>query len=354
VIYATYDALNAHTRNNYKISSGIVNLQNLYPGSKMNLGLELPVNNYSELIKVSDGSYDNAIHRMAQAYKNLGQDIFLRIGYECDGEWNGYDSVAYQNAFRRIVDIFNQDQVDNVAFVWCTGTSSNQPGRDMFDWYPGDSYVDWFAFDSFGDGTDDCSWFMDNAGLHNKPVVVGESSKQYYDDPITFDTYFPNYFDFLKNSGIKGYQYINWNWTVYPNGWDWGNSIYTRDQDYIDMYNNEMQNSKYLHRDSNYFNPMTLWAAASRAGTESEVEGKPYSKALDEYICSNGYDYSVLTSGVYHDYGDGWGTCWSANMTLDTCQSSSLSTSVVPVSATTFEDILPSPCFSEHVVTVYS
>jgi hypothetical protein len=151
MLVAAYDFLNPATIadvNVYVAQGDILTAHNLYPGSKLQIGLELPKDNLTELSAVGTGKYDNWIRGMADSYKALNQDIFLRVGYEFDGAWNKYDPTAYIAAYHRIVDIFRSEGVNNVAFVWDSYTpdqDSTDPsatgyrwnGHPMFDWYPG-------------------------------------------------------------------------------------------------------------------------------------------------------------------------------------------------------------------------
>jgi hypothetical protein len=120
MLVAAYDGIHwiGTGQNNYDVMAA----HNLYPGAKLQIGLQLPQNNATDLQKVGNGQYDDKIRRLARAYKNLKQDIFLRIGYEFNGPWNGYNPTAYINAYRRVVDIFRAEGVTNVAFVWNSWT----------------------------------------------------------------------------------------------------------------------------------------------------------------------------------------------------------------------------------------
>ena len=98
MLVAGYDFLNPATIadiNVYVPRDELQEAHNLYPGAKLQVGMELPKDNLTELTAVGTGKYDNWIHGMARSYKALGQDIFLRLGYEFDGAWNKYDPTAY-------------------------------------------------------------------------------------------------------------------------------------------------------------------------------------------------------------------------------------------------------------------
>ena len=109
------------------------------------------------LKKIAKGNYDSEIRHLAAFVRATNRPVYLRIGYEFDGNWNkGYqDHRAYVTAWRRIVDMIRSEGADNAVFVWQTSAS---PIDDLLDghhdaiknWYPGDAYVDWMGL----------SWFL--------------------------------------------------------------------------------------------------------------------------------------------------------------------------------------------------
>jgi hypothetical protein len=333
-IVVAYDGI--HWKGSNAKNYDVMAAHNLYPGAKLQIGLQLPVNNLVELQKVGDGTYDSKIQRAAQVYGALPHDIFLRIGYEFDGIWNNYHPGAYIAAFLRIVDVFRVEGVDNVAFVWNSYTPANNIEQrtldgqavtfDKFAWYPGDEYVDWFSFNVWGDDSAgdvdpsfDANWFIERASAHQKPVLITELS--YRATVYSWDTWFRAFFASVKASSVKGFQYINWNWPVYPNPtWQrWANGKYTGNPEYIALYNYEMQNEVYLHRDSSYPSPVPLWVAATRNAFES-VSGTPWTSSAGEIGSYSNYDeYAIVDPAVYgyavesaeYQYGNGWQTYWA-------------------------------------------
>jgi len=332
MLVALYDGLRlgASSAGNYALMAA----HNLYPGTKLQVGLYLPPNNPAELRKVGAGRYDTTIQAMAQVYAALPQDVFLRIGYEFDGIWNNYEPGAYIAAFRRIVQIFRAEGAANVVAVWNSHTPANNieqrtiDGKgvefDKFAWYPGDEYVDWFAFNVWGDDspgdTDpafDATWFMEQAAAHEKPVLIGEAS--YRATSYSWSDWFRPFFRSLRHSGVKGFQYINWTWSVYPDWQTWGDARFTNNPDYIAQYNWEMQRDIYVHRDSTYANPVPLWVAATRNAPAS-VSGTPWVSSAgaagsyssyDEFAIADSAIYGYAVDGAQHQYGDGWRPYWA-------------------------------------------
>jgi hypothetical protein len=334
MIVAAYDSihLGKSSVSNYDLMAA----HNVYPGAMLQVGLYLPANNQSELLHIGDGTYDTTIRTMAQVYTALPQDIFLRIGYEFDAVWNNYDPETYIAAYRRIVDIFREVDTSNVAFVWNSYTPANNVEQRTVDgqiltygkfaWYPGDAYVDWFSFNVWGDDsvgdTDpafDASWYMQQASAHQKPVLIGETS--YRATSYSWSDWIALFFKSMKQSGVAGFQYINWNWPVYPVlGWQrWANGKYTANPDDIALYNREMQHDIYIQRDSRYADPALLWVTATRNAVAS-VSGTPWISSAgatgsyssyDEFAISDTAAYGYAAENAQHQYGNGWQTYWA-------------------------------------------
>jgi hypothetical protein len=333
-IVVAYDGV--HWKGSGAKNYDVMAAHNLYPGAELQIGLQLPLNNLEELQKVGAGAYDLKIRAIARAYAALPQDIFLRIGYEFDGIWNGYDPEAYVAAFRRIADLFRSEHAANVAFVWNSYTPANNIEQRMtegkqvylekFAWYPGDEYVDWFSFNVWGDDsagdTDpsfDASWFMEQASAHQKPVLIAELS--YRATVYSWVTWFEAFFASVKASGVESFQYINWNWPVYPNpDWQrWADGKYTKNPGYIELYNQEMRDEIYIHDQSSYSSPVPLWVAATRNATAA-VSGTPWTSSAgaagsysdyDEFAIAEPARYGYAVENALHQYGNGWQTYWS-------------------------------------------
>ncbi len=183
--------------------------------------------------RISSGQCDANIDKLSlfcNKYKN--KRIYLRIGYEFDGRWNGPEVTGYGTsnespnpggyhkhaeyiaAYRHIVDKMRAAGVDNVAYVWQSSASLIDDVLDAWydnggdiaaarenikDWYPGDDYVDWMGISWFisPPEADDNFGFADVPGLPNqddlademikfarekrKPVMIAESTPQGYD-----------------------------------------------------------------------------------------------------------------------------------------------------------------------------
>ncbi|WP_299434448.1 glycosyl hydrolase [uncultured Aquimarina sp.] len=188
-----------------------------YPDSSLSIGLSMTegeatgsgINYWCQgcLAQVGQGQWDNQIKRLATFCKKYGdRAIYLRIGYEFDGNWNvGYENrTNYINAYKRIVDVMRAEGVTNVAYVW---QSSSSPIDDVLDiqfgegnfgniqsWYPGDNYVDWMGLSWFVTPDEITSVLpgiptqkqkadevVNFARNKKKPVYIAESTPQGYD-----------------------------------------------------------------------------------------------------------------------------------------------------------------------------
>ena len=102
-------------------------------------------NNIQYDCQIANGSYDQSIDAMIQGIEKMGRPVWLRIGYEFNGGWAGFDFNCYINAYRRITDKLRNNTFTNkyVANVWDYTADANVNG--YMNYYPGDDYVDWWA-----------------------------------------------------------------------------------------------------------------------------------------------------------------------------------------------------------------
>ncbi len=190
--------------------TGEMNLQkslDTYPNSALSIGLFMVEDNDGKgspdrhgridhpngLTDIVNGMYDVEIKRLAKFAKdNAPRPIFLRIGYEFDGEWNKYDPTKYINAYNYIVETMNAEGVTNVAYVWQSAAyGTTYQSRAIKDWYPNPNYVDYiglsfFFYDENFNGPN-LQVLLDMARAEKKPIMMAEVSAQYYElDQNTF------------------------------------------------------------------------------------------------------------------------------------------------------------------------
>jgi glycosyl hydrolase family 26 len=135
---------------------------------------------------ITSGQSDPLIRKRAQAIKATGKPIFLRWQWEMDRpniRTKIRSPAAFIAAWKHIRDIFRQEGVDNVAWVWCpTAKGFEGTGRDQAArYYPGDDQVDWICADAYPgieyeyrELSEAMRAFMEWAKAHPKPIMIGE------------------------------------------------------------------------------------------------------------------------------------------------------------------------------------
>ncbi len=202
----------------------------LYPDDPplLQLGLSMttdgqPEQCYAEA--VARGEHDAQVALLGAFLAAEGRPALVRIGYECTGPWNGYQPDSYTAAFRRVARLLRAHAFP-LATVWCVeGGWTTQAGR----YYPGDDVVDWWSVDLFApDHFDATEPFMAEAMARRKPVLVGECTPRrvgVLDGPLSWERWFAPFFAWLdRHRHVKGFCYINWDWSRHPQWHDWGDA----------------------------------------------------------------------------------------------------------------------------------
>jgi hypothetical protein len=109
-----------------------------------------------KLSAIYTGAHDDYIRQWALSAKSWGHPFFLRFDWEMNGNWqfpwseqlNGNQPGDYIKAWQHVHDIFTQNDVTNVTWVWCPNISGLTT-RPMASLYPGDAYVDWTCLDGY-------------------------------------------------------------------------------------------------------------------------------------------------------------------------------------------------------------
>jgi hypothetical protein len=204
--------------------------------------------------EVAAGSLDYAIHAFLDQLEELALPVYLRIGYEFNGSgWNGYRPDTYIQAFRRITQMIRERGLE-VATVWDAAAGGD---INYYDYYPGDEYVDWWGMNTFQPqhfGNMHVLGFLNNAAMHHKPVMIGESTPSgtgVLDGQVSWYNWFVPYFQFIhSHPGIKMFCYINFNWTEYPQWADWGDCRLEMNAYVGQHFADEMCSPLYMHAGS--------------------------------------------------------------------------------------------------------
>ena len=153
----------------------------------------------TNLDAILSGRYDAMIRQRADDVRALDAPVFLRWGWEMNGNWSPQDGShnndsgtsngprKYVAAWRHIHDIFTAAGATNAVWVWSPNASDvpAEPWNHWTRYYPGDAYVDWVGIDGYNWGTSRSwsSWttlasliqpiYDDYAG--RKPIMIAET-----------------------------------------------------------------------------------------------------------------------------------------------------------------------------------
>jgi hypothetical protein len=202
---------------------------------------------------VAEGRMDARVAMLCKGLKSLDRPVYLRIGYEFNGQWNGYDPADYVVAFRRIA-VALRACAPETAVVWDYAPDALGAGytSDYMRFYPGDDFVDWWAINLFAEDSFDSAGtrhFLDDAAAHQFPVMIAESTPRRH--PVTegvkvVDGWYKPYFELMRRyPQIKAFCYINWDWRKYPQWADWGDARIQNNPLVLAFYRREVANKLY-------------------------------------------------------------------------------------------------------------
>jgi len=118
--------------------------------------------NESIMYDILNGQYDNFLNDYAKKLKSFGHPVLFRLNNEMNGDWcwysayfTGKDTDIYKAVWRYVYQVFQDNGVDNVIWIWNPQT----PSKPTFKWnyylmhYPGDEYVDVIGLTGYNYGT---------------------------------------------------------------------------------------------------------------------------------------------------------------------------------------------------------
>jgi beta-mannanase len=118
--------------------------------------------NYS-LASIIAGNHDSYIKSWAEAAKAYGKPLLIRFAQEMNGTWypwseqvNGNSPGEYVQAWQHVHNIFAEDAVQNVKWVWSPNVVGSGASSDLAELYPGDAYVDYIGIDGYSYPNDGC------------------------------------------------------------------------------------------------------------------------------------------------------------------------------------------------------
>ena len=254
-IYMLYCALQTDPTERLQRSKAIMDKYNWPVIPQIGLSMThdgKPEEHYEHL--VAQGIYDENIDKFINVLREWNRPTFVRIGFEFNGDWNGYEPDSYRDAFRYVTNKLRAAKLDSVAIVWCYGYPHGVERYNYMLYYPGDEYVDWWGVDLF---TPDelvhpqVLEFMEKSLEHKKPLIIGESTAKYVGTlggQESWDKWFVRYFEIIRDQpNLKAFSYINWDWTTRPYWADWGDCRIEMNETVSRLYREEMKNPIYKH-----------------------------------------------------------------------------------------------------------
>lgn len=159
------------------------------------------------LYSIVEGHFDPFFKEWADEIKQVDGIILLRILHEFNGDWypwcvvnNDKNPLLLVRAFQHIHDIFKEQKVTNVKFIWCPNSTSfpQEKWNYIMNAYPGDDYVDCIGLDIYnGAGKGLPVWrsfrkegienyFIVTQQLPNKPLFICEiASRERHNNETT-------------------------------------------------------------------------------------------------------------------------------------------------------------------------
>ncbi len=182
--------------------------------------------------EIAAGTFDDYIRSYAQEVIAYGKPLFIRpICGEFNGNWWRWCSpkanptltaADFVGAWQHVVDIFREEGVTNVAWVWTPTDalpSYNYADPNWQAYYPGDDYVDWVGGDTYMATTPKIPDIFDNLyqfGVdHRKPFFLAEfgiRAKEFSYPAELYPDWMQDKFNyFVTHPNIKAVMYFNRN-----------------------------------------------------------------------------------------------------------------------------------------------
>lgn len=181
-------------RINKVVESGyipMISLENHFVNSSA--GMKQP-----NLYSIVEGHFDSFLGYWAHQIKQVKGTVLLRILHEFNGDWydwctvkNNRDPHLVAKAYRYIYNVFKQNKVTNVRWIWCPNSMSvpQEKFNYIMDAYPGDEYVDFVALDIYNGAGYSKTWrsfrkegienyFMLTQKLPTKPLLICETASR--------------------------------------------------------------------------------------------------------------------------------------------------------------------------------
>jgi beta-mannanase len=150
------------------------------------------------LYSIVEGHFDSFFGYWAHHIKQVKGTVLLRILHEFNGDWypwciikNDKNAYLVAKAYRYIHNIFKENNVTNVKFVWCPNSMSvpQEKWNFIMSAYPGDEYVDYVGLDIYNGAGKAALWrsfrkeasenyFLLTERFPSKPLLICETASR--------------------------------------------------------------------------------------------------------------------------------------------------------------------------------
>lgn len=157
--------------------------------------------NFSVMYDILDGKYDEYLRQYAKDLKQFSHPVLFRLNNEMNGDWCWYssfhtakDTEIYKAVWHYLHNLFEQEGVDNVLWVW----NPHDRSFPKFSWnnylayYPGDDVVDIVGITGYNTGNyfPGETWrefidiylpiYQQYTNVFNKPLMITEFGANSY------------------------------------------------------------------------------------------------------------------------------------------------------------------------------
>ena len=108
---------------------------------------------HATMAAVASGAYDAYLRSYAKAVRVYVHPIVISFAAEMNGDWDQWgwhhtSPATWIRAWHHVVDVFRDQQADNVIWLWTLNLPSPTTGPFQ-NWWPGSAYVDWVGIDGY-------------------------------------------------------------------------------------------------------------------------------------------------------------------------------------------------------------
>ena len=120
------------------------------------------LNGHNLMFEILDGKHDEKLRKIAKDIKSLEKPVLFRLNNEMNSDWVGYSAMAclndpeiYATVWRRIYNIFEEENVDNAIWIFNPNDETFPPNgyNSSLAYYPGNEYVHMFGITGYNTGT---------------------------------------------------------------------------------------------------------------------------------------------------------------------------------------------------------